>query len=208
MNKLSSKSSLKDVAVAKRPIAIPVHSTFGNTMSLAQAIAEGVRAAKEEAIVLSITPAQFGPQGWHDQDTLEALNAAPAIIFGAPTYMGSVSGVYKMFLDGTGMLWQSMAYKDKIAGGFTTSSRASGDKASTLNYLTTYAMQMRMIWVGAAEPDDMLSGNSDGIDQFGFYSGVVGQGSMAPDWKLSAGDLESATRYGHRIAECVNRWRR
>jgi NAD(P)H dehydrogenase (quinone) len=188
------------------PIAIPIHSTFGNTATLAQSVCDGIQTGGLAAQILPIQPQQLGAQGWHDEAVMNTLIAAPAIIFGAPTYMGGVSGLYKMFLDSTGLLWQDMRFKDKLAGGFTTSSRSSGDKSSSLAYLITYAMQMRMLWIGTAEPDDLLTGKQAGIDRFGFYGGAVGQGSMAPDWAMPQGDLATAHAYGLRIAQAVKRW--
>ena len=54
------------------------------------------------------------------------INAADAIIFGSPTYMGMVSWQFKKFADATSKQWMSGAWKDKVAGGFTCSASPSG----------------------------------------------------------------------------------
>ena len=51
----------------------------------------------------------------------EALDAADAIIFGSPTYMGMASWQFKKFADATSKRWFTSAWKDKVAGGFTIS---------------------------------------------------------------------------------------
>src|SRR3546814_7111133 len=38
---------------------------------------------------------------------IEELNAADAIVFGTPTYMGGVSGPFKTFMDATSKVWRS-----------------------------------------------------------------------------------------------------
>ncbi len=56
------------------------------------------------------------------------IDAADAIIFGAPTYMGSVSAPLKAFMEASSKAWMEQRWKDKIAAGFTNSGAQSGDK--------------------------------------------------------------------------------
>ncbi len=121
--------------------------------------------------------------------------------------MGNVSGIFKLFLDNVSDRWMTMAWKDKIAGEFTTSSHPSGDKLSTLLYLFTFAIQMRMIWVGSAEQDELVGGRA-GIDRFGYSIGVVGQGMVDSKHILHEGDRETAKLYGDRLARIVSMMRK
>jgi multimeric flavodoxin WrbA len=58
----------------------------------------------------------------------DQLAAADAIIFGAPTYMGSPSWQFKKFADATSKAWFTRAWQDKVFGGFTNSASLNGDK--------------------------------------------------------------------------------
>ena len=64
----------------------------------------------------------------HHRGPVGILDAADAIIFGAPTYTSSISGPFKVFMDATSKKWFAHAWKDKIAAGFTNSGSHSGDK--------------------------------------------------------------------------------
>jgi len=77
-------------------IAIAYHSGYGHTEVLAESVAQGVRDSGAEAVLLKIDGAarDFDP-------LLDEITAADAVIFGAPTYMGDVSGVFKLFADAT-----------------------------------------------------------------------------------------------------------
>lgn len=132
-------------------LAIISHSGFGHTARTAQAIASG--AASIDGIDVeshTITADQIDAEkGWMDATTLDSLTAADGIVFGASTYMGMVSWQFKAFAYATAQFWMTNGWQDKIAGGFTASSFASGDKNSTIDYLSTLAAQLRMVWVGA-----------------------------------------------------------
>jgi NAD(P)H dehydrogenase (quinone) len=113
------------------------HSGYGHTQRMAQAVAEGASAQ-----LLAIDAEGNLPEGgW------EALAEADAIIFGSPTYMGSVSWQFKKFADASSKVWFAQAWKDKVSAGFTNSAGLNGDKQGTLTTLFTLAMQHGMIWV-------------------------------------------------------------
>ena len=64
---------------------------------------------------------------WKNGEVLEQLDASDGIIFGSPTYMGSVSGQMESFLDATAERWLAQSWKDKVARAFSV----SGDPAET-----------------------------------------------------------------------------
>ncbi len=191
-----------------KTVAIVFHSGYGNTAKVAEAVAQGAQAVSGVTVkMLPLTADQLVAGRWQDDGVMAELAASDAIIFGAPTYMGMVSGVFKCFADATVGVWFQLAWKDKIAGGFTSSGYASGDKVMTLHYMATLAAQLRMVWVGPAAPPSNLTGDEQDIDRNGYYIGVGAVGNVREDLGLpSAGDLRTATLYGQRIAEVTLRW--
>jgi len=161
------------------------HSGYGHTQRVAQFVAEGANAA----IIAIDADGNITDAEW------ETLNAADAIVFGSPTYMGMVSWQFKKFADATSKQWFGRAWKDKVAGGFTISASPSGDKLSTIQYFITLAMQQGMVWVGQPALND---GN---INRIGSNSGVMAQvGPTSPAADIPQGDLDTAKAYGERVA--------
>jgi len=185
-------------------VAIVYHSGFGHTEVQAKAVADGAVSVAGTEVIL------------HKADEISAspdvLNDADAIIFGSPTYMGSVSGPFKTFMDATAKIWFGQGWKDKVAGGFTNSGSMSGDKFNTLVQIVTFAAQHGMIWVPQTEMnesagDDRPNGDPEAINRIGSFLGAMAQSDNAPaDQTPPKGDLETARRYGARIAEAAKRW--
>ena len=161
------------------------HSGYGHTQRVAQFVAQGANAQ-----VIAIDADGGGGGGeW------TALDAADAIIFGSPTYMGMASWQFKKFADATSKRWFTSAWKDKVAGGFTISASPSGDKLSTIQYFITLSQQQGMIWVGQPAMNDGT------INRIGSNSGVMAQvGPTSPAEDIPQGDLDTAKAYGERIA--------
>ena len=142
--------------------------------------------------------------------TWDPLAAADAIIFGAPTYMGSVSWQFKKFADTSSKPWFSQLWKDKLAAGFTNSASMNGDKLSTLHYLFTLAMQHSMIWAGTGMlPSNAKAAQRNDINYLGSFSGLMAQSpsDSTPDEGPLPGDLETAKAFGQRIAQAARRWK-
>jgi NAD(P)H dehydrogenase (quinone) len=187
-------------------VSVVFHSGIGHTANLAEAVAAGAASRKGVDVVMHrIVESQIRDGRWNDDVIVTSLQSSDAIVFGAPTYMGMVSWQFKAFADATAPMWMTSAWKDKIAGGFTASGFASGDKVVTLHYLATLAAQLRMIWVGAGDMSSRLTGDGRNIDQWGYYLGVGGVGGQ-PGTATDAGDLATAEAYGTRIAEIASRW--
>jgi multimeric flavodoxin WrbA len=94
-----------------------------------------------------------------------------------------------------------LAWKDKIAAGFTNSGSPSGDKLNTLFQLSVLAAQHGMIWVGQTEVNDGK------INRIGSFLGLMAQSDNAPaDQTPPPQDLETARRFGARVAKAVLRW--
>jgi hypothetical protein len=111
------------------------------------------------------------------QRRLDDLELADAIIFGAPTYMGSVSGPFKTFMDSTSKSYSTGAWKDKIAAGFTNSASRSGDKLATLTQFAILAAQHGMHWVNLGLPpgNNSTHGSDQDLNRLGFWLGAAAQ---------------------------------
>ena len=181
-------------------VVVVYHSGYGHTQRLAQAVAAGA-----DARLLAIDAEGNLPAGgW------ELLKAADGIIFGSPTYMGSVSWQFKKFADASSRPWYAQEWKDKIAAGFTNSAGMSGDKQGTLTTLFTLAMQHGMVWVSQGlMPSNTRGARRDDVNYLVSYSGAIAQSpSDAGADAMAAGDLETARLFGQRVAEAAARWKR
>ncbi len=178
-------------------VVVVFHSGYGHTLRMAQAVADGADAQ----LVAIDADGNLPPGGW------EALAQARAIIFGSPTYMGSVSWQFKKFADASSKPWYVQAWKDKLAAGFTNSAGLSGDKLSTLFTLFTLAMQHGMIWVSQGlMPANTKAATRKDVNSLVSYSGAMAQSPAdggAAD--MSSGDLETARLFGQRVARQVER---
>lgn len=179
-------------------VAIVYHSGYGHTARQAEAVAEGVRqAGGSSPLLLSVEEAT---QRWDD------LNAAHAIIFGAPTYMGAASASFKGFQEATSKMMAAGGYlwKDKIAAGFTNSGARFGDKLSTLLQMVLFAAQHGMHWVSLDLPpaNNSTSGSEEDLNRLGFWIGAAAQSNVdeGPDKAPPEADLATARHLGIRVA--------
>jgi NAD(P)H dehydrogenase (quinone) len=194
-------------------IAIVYSSARGHTRTLATHVAKGAAEVSEiETELFQILPTQIDPDGrWQDDALMAKLTASDAIVFGTPTYMGSVPGLYKLFLDAAFLPWWfQQQWKDKIAAGFTNSASRSGDKLATLSQLSIFAAQMGMIWVGVGDPPggNRADSTPDDVNHLGSWLGLMSQSPSGADDAASpsAGDRHTAERFGRRVALATRRW--
>lgn len=184
-------------------VLIVYHSGSGHTARQAVAVQEGA-ASVSRVLARTVHVADV------DANALVLFERADAIVFGAPTYMGGPSADFKRFADSTSKAWATQAWRDKIAGGFTNSGSLMGDKHATLQYFCTLAMQHAMIWVGQGLPPSSSSKSQrNDLNRLGSYIGAAAQSNVdeGPDLAPPPGDLETAYRYGRRIAEITLRLR-
>ena len=174
-------------------IVIVFHSGYGHTKKIAEAVAQG-----SGGELLAIDAEGNLPQGgW------EKLDGASTIVFGSPTYMGSVSWQFKKFADASSKPWFTQKWKDKLAAGFTNSATMNGDKHSTLHYMMTLAMQHSMLWSGTGMmPSNSKAATRNDVNYVGSFGGLMtATPSDASVEEVVPGDLETARRFGQRIAE-------
>lgn len=183
-------------------VAVVYHSGYGHTKVLAEAVASGVEADGTATALLVPVDAV--------EQHADALDAADAIIFGSPTYMGSVSGPFKMFMDATSGRWMGRTWSGKLAAGFTVSASRSGDKMGTLMQMAVFAAQHGMIWVGL----DLLPGNNSStgsendLNRLGSFLGVMAQANAdeGSDAAPPDADRRTAAVLGRRVAGLAGRW--
>jgi multimeric flavodoxin WrbA len=180
-------------------VAVAYHSGYGKTRSLAKAVARGAGSVEAVSVdLLDVTTLE--PSDW------QALDRADAIIFGSPTYFGSISAEMKRFFEGTVDRWvDGPRWKDKLAAGFTNSKTMSGDKLNTLFDLAAFAAQHGMIWVGL----DLYpgwhtkDGTPDELNRLGSWFGAMAQANSdeSADVVPPESDLMTGERLGRRAAE-------
>jgi multimeric flavodoxin WrbA len=180
-------------------IAVVYHSGYGHTKRMAESVAAGAGAT----LVAIDAEGNLSDSDW------ETLNKADAIIFGSPTYMGSVTWQFKKFADASSKAWFTQAWKDKIFAGFTNSATMNGDKHSTLHYFITLAMQHSGIWVGTGlMPSNSKAAQRNDVNYVGSFAGAMAQSpsDSSPEEMLS-GDLETAKIFGQRVATTAARFK-
>ena len=178
-------------------IVVVYHSGYGHTQKIAEAVAAGAGAQL----------AAINAEGVLADADWAALNAADAIVFGSPTYMGNVSWQFKRFADATSKPWFTRAWQDKLAPGFTNSASLNGDKAGTLSYLQTLSNQHGMLWISLGMPpaNSKAATRSD-INNLGGSGGLLAATpSDASTAEMVDGDLATAKAFGERIKAAVER---
>ncbi|MEX3960745.1 flavodoxin family protein [Paraburkholderia sp. EG286B] len=177
-------------------ISIVYDSGYGHTAKQAEAVAQGVqRVPGAEANLIAVAD---GAAPW------DVLAASDAIIFGSPTYNGTLSSRLKKFMEAsTRPAWLPMAWRNKISAGFTNSGAQSGDKLNTLIALAMFAAQHGMIWVGV----DMLPGRGENdMNRLGGWLGAMAQSDdVSPEISPIASDLQTAAHLGQRVADLARR---
>ena len=174
-------------------IAIVYFSGYGHTVKIAEAIA-----ASAGASLVQIDAEGNLPEGGWDK-----LNDADMIVFGSPTYMGMATWQFKKFADATSKVWFTQGWKNKLFAGFTNSASLNGDKASTLSYFSTLAMQHGGLWVGTGMlPSNSKAATRADINNLGASVGLMtATPSDASTDEMVAGDLATAAKFGERLAE-------
>lgn len=150
-------------------VLVVYHSRSGNTAKMAEVVAEGAKSGGAEVVIMKV-----------DDATSEDLLAADGIVFGAPTYFGSLSAEMKSFIDKSVRVRGRL--ESKVGAAFTSSGSLSGGNETTLISIIEAMLIHGMIIVG------------DPIETGGHY-GAVAVG--APD----AEALMACRKLGERVAK-------
>jgi len=174
-----------------KKIAVVYFSKFhGHTRIVADAVMRGVRDAGGHVLDVDVTRGV----PWDD------LAQCDALVFGSPTYMGSVAAEFKKFMDDSSSVWMKAGWRDKLAAGFTCSHGLSGDKLNVLIQMTVFAAQHGMVWIGPAQPQE--GSQPHHINRLGSFLGVMAQADTKEGPPTPPeGDLKSAALLGRRMVE-------
>lgn len=179
-------------------ISIVYHTGYGRTKVQAEHVLKGVLSVP--GVKASLVSAEDAIKD------LDQFDGADAIIFGCPTYMGSMSAKFKEFVEAAAKKWITLAWKDKLGAGFTNSGGPSGDKLNTLQGLFINAMQHGMLWIGTGVMADTADpGNVDGINRLSSFMGAMAQTAQKAPAPYP-GDLKTAEVFGERVARATLRW--
>jgi NAD(P)H dehydrogenase (quinone) len=175
----------------------------GRTAELAAAIAQGARAVER----VHVRAMRLGEQ----EPDWDALDAADAIIFGCPTYMGSGSARMKAFMEESlRPQFLERRWQDKLAAGFTNSAGMSGDKLCTLQQLTGFAAQHGMIWIplGQLPGWQASTGSPADPNRLSSFLGLMAQSNsdQGPDRAPPDSDRRTGELFGQRIARITCHW--
>jgi NAD(P)H dehydrogenase (quinone) len=178
-------------------VILAYHSGFGHTARLAEAVRDGAAGVPDTAATMMSVDA-VTEQQWI------MLDEADAIIFGSPTYMGSASAAFHAFAQASSTRWFTMAWKDKIAAGFTNSAGKGGDKLHTLQYFSVLAAQHGMHWVNLGLPPGWNSsaGSEEDMNRLAVFMGATAQSNADEDASMMReSDLRTGAHLGRRVAE-------
>jgi NAD(P)H dehydrogenase (quinone) len=189
-------------------VLVLYYSTYGHIETMANAVAEGARAAGAEVAVKRVpeTVPEAVAKGAHfklDQAapvaTVEELADYDAIIFGAPTRFGTVASQMRAFIDQTGGLWFTGKLIGKVGSVFTSSATQHGGQESTiLGFLPTLLHHGMVVvglpysFAGQMGLDEIIGGSPYGASTI-----AAGDGSRQP----TATDLDAARFQGRHVAE-------
>lgn len=180
-------------------VAVVYHSGYGHTARHAEAVARGAASAPgTSSLLIAVDEID---QHW------DALEQVDAIIFGAPTYMGSASGQFKTFMDATSrhVFGKGGVWKDKLAAGFTNAASRSGDKLITLQQFAIFAAQHGMHWVNLGLPPGHNSSTSseEALNRHSYFLGAAAQSDAdtGPEQGATVADLKTSEHLGRRVAD-------
>lgn len=189
---------MKEELAMTRSVAVVYHSNRGHTEALAHAVAAGAESvAGVSSLLIPVADAST---------RLAELDAADAIIFGAPTFMGSVSAEMKAFMDSTARsVYMRQGWKDKLAAGFTNSGAWSGDKLLSLFQFIAFSAQHSMLWTGLGlmAGHNSSTGSANDLNRCGIWLGAGAQSNIdvPADVAPPDADLRTGAHLGQRVAE-------
>ncbi|WP_327350680.1 flavodoxin family protein [Streptomyces sp. NBC_01304] len=178
-------------------VVIAYFSGFGHTARFAEAVRDGAASVPETEVHLvavdSVTDEQW-----------LLLDAADAVVFGSPTYLGDVAAKFKAFMEQTSGRWKNQLWADKLAAGFVNSGAKSGDKLHALQTLSLFAAQHSMLWVslGLLPGWNTSRASESDLNRLGMWLGAAAQSNTDEGPEAShPADLATARHLGRRVAE-------
>ncbi|MGE5674386.1 MAG: NAD(P)H:quinone oxidoreductase [Mycobacterium leprae] len=191
-------------------VAVIYYSSTGNTHQMAQAVAEGAKAAGAEVRVHKVQ--ELAPEAainsnpaWkaHHEATknepkasMDDLEWADAIILGTPTRFGTIASQLQQFIDLTGGLWFQGKLANKVVSAFVSTSNPHGGNESTILSLHHVFYHWGGIVVAPGYTDQVV---------FAAGGNPYGASAVGTDHGISQQELEGARYLGKRVAT-VAQW--
>ncbi|WP_292043482.1 NAD(P)H:quinone oxidoreductase [Massilia sp. UBA6681] len=193
-------------------VLVLYYSTYGHIEQMANAVAEGARAAGATVTVKRVpetVPEEIAKNAHFklEQDApIATVNELPdydAIIIGAPTRYGRMPAQMAAFLDQTGGLWARGALNGKVGGAFTSTATQHGGQETTQFSIITNLLHFGMIVVGLpySYAPQMTLDEIVGGSPYGASTIAGGQGQRQP----SELELGGARHQGELIARTANK---
>lgn len=193
-------------------VLVLYYSSYGHLETMAEAVAEGARAAGAEAVVKRVpelVPDAVAKASHFKLDqpapvaTVDELPGYDAIIVGAPTRFGRVASQMANFWDQTGGLWFQGKLIGKVGAAFTSTATQHGGQETTLFSILTTLLHHGMVLTGLpySFQGQMRTDEVTGGAPYGATTIAAGDGSRQP----SATELEGARFLGRHAAEIAAR---
>ena len=188
-------------------VLVLYYSSYGHVEALANAEAEGARAAGATVDVKrvpEIVPEEIAKAAHFKLDQaaplakVEDLANYDAIIVGAPTRFGRIPSALGSFFEQAGGLWATGALHGKVGGVFTSSASQHGGNETTLFSIITNLLHFGLVIVGLpySHAGQMSLEEIVGGAPYGATTIAGGQGQRHPS-KL---ELDGARHQGELIA--------
>lgn len=187
-------------------VLILYHSTYGHNETMANAIADGARAAGATVDVKRVpetVPREVAQKSGYKLDQpapVAAVSDLPdydAIIVGCGTRYGRMASQMAAFWDQAGALWASGALTGKIGATFTSTGSQHGGQETTQFSLITNLLHMGLTIVGLdyGYQAQLATDSVHGCSPYG-ASTVAGKGELQP----TEIDLGGARYLGDKVA--------
>ena len=182
-------------------VLVLYYSSYGHIERMAEAVADGVREARSDAVIKRVpelVPEEVAWKSGYKVDqkapvaTVDDLPGYDAIIFGTPTRFGSPASELRAYIDTLGGVWFQGKLCGKAGGAFgATGTRHGGNESTLLTLYNTFAhLGMVIVPTGYADPAMFKAGTPYGA------TAVV-----APNGAPTEDELAAARYQGRRVTE-------
>ncbi|MBB2200611.1 NAD(P)H:quinone oxidoreductase [Gluconacetobacter tumulisoli] len=193
-------------------VLVLYYSTYGHIETMAEAVADGVRAAGAQADIKRVpetVPEDIARANHFKLDqnapiaTPADLEAYDAIIVGTPTRFGRMASQMASFWDQTGGLWFRGALVGKVGAAFTSTAVQHGGQETTLFSVITNLLHHGLVISGLpySYQGQMRMDEITGGAPYGATTLAGTDGSRA----VSASEQEGARFLGQHVAQIAAR---
>ncbi|KSV85180.1 NAD(P)H quinone oxidoreductase [Sinorhizobium sp. Sb3] len=191
-------------------ILVLYYSSYGHIETMAEAVAEGARAAGATAVlkrVPEIVPEAVAIRAGYKRDQVAPVASVAelpdydAIIIGTPTRFGNMAAQMKNFLDQAGGIWARDALVGRIGSVFTSTGSQHGGQESTILATHTVLLHLGMViaglpysFKGQMRMDEITGGSPYGAS-------TLADDGNGGDRRPSANELEGARFQGRHVAD-------